>query len=167
MNMQWTRALAFACGLGILITAAAGQPPAMESDHTALSPGDLKWMPAPPILPKGVQIAVLTGNPYAEGFCTVRLKIPAHTTFAPHWHPTAESFTILSGKLFVGMGDSVDREHSKAMGAMGFVTMPALHHHYVYTGGEGAILDLTFYGPFQIHYVNPADDPSKQSAVSP
>ncbi len=167
MNRNWIRVLTLACGLGILIAAAAAQPPAMESGNTVLSPGDLKWMPAPPVIPKGVQIAVLSGNPFAEGFSTVRLKIPPNTVFAPHWHPTAESFTVLSGKVFVGMGDSVDREHSKAMGAMGFVVMPAMHHHYVYTEGAGAVIDLSFYGPFQIHYVNPADDPSKQSAVSP
>lgn len=63
-------------------------------------------MPAPPVLPKGVQIAVLRGNPFAEGVSTVRLKIPAHTVIAPHWHPTIESFSVLQGKFFVGMGDS-------------------------------------------------------------
>lgn len=167
MNRNWKRVFALACGLGILIAAAAAPPPAMESGNTVLSPGDLKWMPAPPILPKGVQIAVLSGNPFAEGFCTVRIKIPANTTFAPHWHPTAESFTVLSGKMFVGMGDSVDREHSHPLGAMGFAAMPAMHHHYVYTEGAGAVIDLSFYGPFQIHYVNPADDPSKHSMESP
>lgn len=167
MNTTWTRILALACGLGILITAAAAQPPAMESDHTALSPGDLKWMPAPPVLPKGVQIAVLSGNPFAEGFSTVRLKIPPHTTFAPHWHPTAESFTVLKGMLRLGMGEKMDRSTARMLPAMGFASMPAIHPHYVYTEGEGAVIDLSFYGPFQIHYVNPADDPSKQSVASP
>lgn len=157
------------CALGSALAIAAPPPPqaTAEPAHAYLSPSDLKWMPAPPVLPKGVQVAVLSGNPFAEGFSTVRLKIPPNTVFAPHWHPTAESFTVLTGKLFVGMGDSVDREHSKAMGAMGFVALPALHHHYVYTDGAGAVIDLSFYGPFQIHYVNPADDPSKQSVASP
>ncbi|HEX5489621.1 MAG TPA: cupin domain-containing protein [Rhodanobacteraceae bacterium] len=166
MNTHWTRVLALACGLGILVTANAAQPPAMEADHTALSPGDLKWMPAPPVLPKGVQMAVLSGNPSAEGFTIVRLKIPAHTTFAPHWHPTAESFTVLQGSLHFGMGDKVDKSAAKMLPTMGFASMPATHHHYVYTEGEGAVIDLSFYGPFQIHYVNPADDPSKQSMAS-
>jgi hypothetical protein len=167
MNTKWTRVLAVAFGLGILITAAAAQPPATESDHTALSPDDLKWMPAPPVLPKGVQIAVLSGNPFAEGYSTVRLKIPPHTTFAPHWHPTAESFSVLQGSIHLGMGDKVDKSAARVLPAMGFASMPATHHHWVYTEGEGAVIDLSFYGPFQIHYVNPADDPSKQSMASP
>lgn len=119
-------------------------------------------MPAPPVLPKGVQIAVLSGNPFAEGFSIVRLKIPPHTVFAPHWHPTAENFTVLKGRFFVGAGDSVDKSRAGAVGAMGFVSLPAMHHHYAFTEGEGTVIDLSFYGPFQIHYVNPADDPSKQ-----
>jgi hypothetical protein len=47
---------------------------------------------------------------------------------------------------------------------MGFASMPALAHHYAYTEGEAVVLDLSFYGPFQIQYVHPADDPSKPSS---
>lgn len=163
MHTKWTRLFALAFGLGILVSATAAQPPGEESDHTVLSPGDLKWMPAPPVIPKGVQIAVLSGNPFAEGYSTVRLKIPPNTTFAPHWHPTAESFTVLTGSLHVGMGDTVDRAGARELPAMGYASIPATHHHYAFTGDEGAVIDLSFYGPFQIYYVNPADDPSKNA----
>jgi len=165
MNMKLRLAAPLMCLLGFMLGAAiaAAQSPAAETSHTALAPDDLKWMPAPPVLPKGVQIAVLSGNPFAEGFSTVRLRIPPHTTFAPHWHPTAESFTVLKGPFYVGMGDKVDNTKAKALPAMGYVSLPATHHHYAYTEGESAIIDLSFYGPFQIHYVNPADNPSKKS----
>lgn len=141
---------------------ALGAPasPAAAGHATRHAPGDLKWMPAPPVLPKGVELAVLAGNPFAEGFCTLRLKIPPHTVFAPHWHPTAESFSVLRGSIYVGAGDKMDRSQATKMPAMSFVSLPAMHHHYVYTGDEGVVIDLSFYGPFQIHYVNPADDPS-------
>lgn len=164
MNTKWPRgaALAFLLGLTLCATVAIAQPPAAEPDHAALTPADLKWMPAPPVIPKGVQIAVLNGNPFAEGFSTVRLKIPPHTTFAPHWHPTAESLTVLDGPLFIGMGDKVEKARATPAPAMGFVSLPAMHHHYAYTEDEGALIDLSFYGPFQIVYVNPADDPSRQ-----
>lgn len=145
-----------------LATASAAQATAADAGAAALAPADLKWMPAPPVLPKGVQIAVLRGNPFAEGMSTVRLKIPPNTVFAPHWHPTTESFTVLSGKFFVGMGDKVDKSKAEALPPMSFASMPAVHHHYAYTGSEPVMIDLSFYGPFQITYVNPADDPSKK-----
>ncbi|MGH8192649.1 MAG: cupin domain-containing protein [Rhodanobacteraceae bacterium] len=156
--------LALAALLAGTAVATGGTPHAAAPmpDSAMLAPAELKWMPAPPVLPKGVQIAVLRGNPFAEGMSTVRLKIPPHTVFAPHWHPTTESFTVLAGKFFVGMGDHVDKSTAKALPAMGFASMPATHHHYAYTGNEAAIIDLSFYGPFQIYYVNPADDPSKR-----
>jgi hypothetical protein len=164
MNTKFRLAIPLACLLGLTLgaTIATAQSPAPEPDHTALTPGDLKWMPAPPVLPKDVQIAVLSGNPFAEGFSTVRLKIPPHTTFAPHWHPTAESFSVLRGTFYVGMGDKVDKSKAKALPPMGFASLPAMHHHWVYSGDQEVVIDLSFYGPFQIHYVNPADDPSRQ-----
>lgn len=164
MNTRLRRAVWLACLLGFMLgsAAAAAQMAPAGTDHAALAPGDLKWMPAPPVIPKGVQIAVLSGNPFAEGFSTIRLKIPPHTTFAPHWHPTAESFSVLRGRLYLGMGDKVDKSNAKALPPMGFASLPAMHHHWVYSGDEEVMIDLSFYGPFQIHYVNPADDPSRK-----
>ncbi|MBS0382665.1 MAG: cupin domain-containing protein [Proteobacteria bacterium] len=153
--------LMLSLSLGLLASTVEAQPPVAATEHAVLVPADLKWMPAPPVLPKGVQIAVLRGNPFAEGFATVRLKIPPHTTIAPHWHPTVESFTVLKGELFVGMGDRIDKAGAQPLPAMAFASMPAMHRHYAYTGNEVAIIDVSFYGPFQIHYVNPGDDPSK------
>lgn len=163
MNTKCRLAIPLACLLGLVpvATITAAQPPAAEAEHAVLTPADLKWMPAPPVLPKGVQIAVLRGNPFAEGVATVRLKIPPHTTIAPHWHPTLESFSVLQGTFHVGMGDHVDKSRATALPAMSFASMPAVHHHYAYTGSEPVMIDLSFHGPFQIYYVNPADDPSK------
>lgn len=164
MNMKWRLAAPLACLLGLALGAgiAAAQPPAAEPGHAGLTPADLKWAPAPPVIPPGVQLAVLRGNPYAEGIFAIRLKIPPHYTFPPHWHPTEESFSVLSGTFFIGTGDNLDRSKAKALPAMSFAAMPATHHHYAYTENQGAVIDLTGYGPFQIYYVNPADDPSKK-----
>lgn len=148
--------------LAVGTAAAAGSGPAV-SHHVQLAPDDVHWMPAPPVLPPGAKFAVLMGNPSEEGLFAVRLRFPAHYTIAPHWHPTTESFTVLKGKLLLGMGDTVDKSRAKSVPAGGFVSLPALGHHYVYTGDEEAVIDLFAYGPFQIYYVNPADNPAKRS----
>ncbi len=161
MNMKRCLIALLLLSLALPPLACAAPPPGEAPDYTALTPGDMKWMPAPPVLPEGVQIAVLRGNPFAEGFATVRLKIPPHTMFAPHWHPTAESFSVLSGTFYLGMGDSIDKSRAQALPPMSYASMPAMHHHYAYSGDKTVVIDLSFYGPFQIHYVNPADDPSR------
>lgn len=49
---------------------------AAPATHVMLSPGDLKWGPAPPVLPAGAQVAVLDGDPFKPGFFSIRLKMP-------------------------------------------------------------------------------------------
>ena len=56
-----------------------------------------KWGPAPPFVPPGAQIAVLAGNPMANGPYTVRLKFPAGYAVAAHSHPTDENVVVVSG----------------------------------------------------------------------
>lgn len=167
MNTRSRRAALRACllGLGLALdaTIVVAQPPAAEAVHAALAPADMKWTPAPPVIPPGVQLAVLRGDPSKEGIFTIRLKIPPHYTFMPHWHPTEESFSVLSGTLFLGMGDTLDKSKARALPATSFAAMPGVHHHFAYTEGRGAVIDLTGYGPFQIYYVNPADDPTKSA----
>ena len=70
----------------------------------------VKWGPAPPFFPAGAKFAVLQGDPSAAGEYTVRLRMPAGYVIAPHWHPTDEHVTVVSGTMLLGMGDQVDRE---------------------------------------------------------
>jgi hypothetical protein len=56
---------------------------AQTKQHTAMTPAELKWGPAPPALPPGAQIAVLDGDPGKDGFFTLRLKFPDGYKIAP------------------------------------------------------------------------------------
>src|ERR1700738_1953832 len=70
------------------------------------SSSELKWGPAPPVVPSGAQAAILAGDPFKDGDAyTLRLKMPDGYRVAPHWHPTDENITVLSGTLGAGMGD--------------------------------------------------------------
>jgi hypothetical protein len=53
--------------------------------------------PPPPIFPADAKFAVIDGDPAANGLVTVRLMMPAGYKIAPHWHPTDEHITVLSG----------------------------------------------------------------------
>ena len=120
---------------------------------------EIKWGPAPPVLPAGAKMAVLTGDPAGNGFVTVRLKMPAGYKIPPHWHPTDEHVTVLSGSLAIGMGDTLDKKQSKLLKVGGYGVAPANMHHFAWTPA-GATIELSLMGPLQVTYVNPADDPS-------
>jgi quercetin dioxygenase-like cupin family protein len=129
------------------------------SEHHMLASGSaVKWGPPPAVLPPGAQFAVIDGDP-AKGPLTVRIKMPAGYKIPPHWHPTDEHVTVLSGTLGIGMGDKLDPEHGQMLKVGGYAVAPASAHHFAWTT-SGAIVQVHMNGPFGITYVNPADDPS-------
>ena len=137
--------------------ARAGEP----SSHTMMTPDQIKWGEAPPVLPAGAKLAVMTGDPSKEGgIYVLRLKMPANYKIAAHTHPVEEHVTVLSGAFLMGMGDKLDATKTKAFPAGSFATMPANVAHYAVTKKE-TIIEIAGVGPFAMTYVNPADDPSK------
>jgi quercetin dioxygenase-like cupin family protein len=128
-----------------------------------LNTADLKWGAAPPGLPAGAQLAVLSGDPGKEGMFTIRLRFPANYAVAPHHHPTDELVTVIDGQMSIGMGDALDKPKAATLNQAGYVALPANMNHYAFTD-NGATIQITSHGPFQIIYVNPADDPRSAKA---
>ncbi|HET7618449.1 MAG TPA: cupin domain-containing protein [Vicinamibacterales bacterium] len=147
-------------GLVALAAALAASPAFAQQTHTIVPAGKVQWGPAPPALPAGAQIAVLGGDPGKSGPVTLRLKFPADYRVPPHWHSMTENVTVLSGTLYVGMGDALDREASDALAPGGFVSLPAKMHHFAWTNSP-TVVQITLEGPFDIFYVNPTEDPQR------
>jgi quercetin dioxygenase-like cupin family protein len=144
-----------------ILVAAAAPSVLLAADMPApVQPDEIKWGPAPPVLAPGAQMAVLAGDPAGTGLITLRLKMPAGYRIAPHWHPTDEHVTVISGSFAIGMGDTLDTKKSKTLTAGGYGIAGANMHHFAWTK-TGAVVQVNLMGPFQITYVNPADDPSK------
>lgn len=58
---------------GTVFAASAG---AQGGGHSFITPTDIKWGGAPPMLPKGAKIAVLQGDPGKTGPFVIRLLAP-------------------------------------------------------------------------------------------
>ena len=144
--------------LGLVITAA---PAAAQDQHIVVPAEKVQWAPAPPILPAGAQISVLEGNPSEKGPITLRLKLPANYKIPAHWHSMKERVTVLSGTFYVGMGDKIDQAASQTLHTGGFVMLPAKMHHYAWVKTP-AVVQINLEGPFDLFYINAADDPTKQ-----
>ncbi|MEX0878722.1 MAG: cupin domain-containing protein [Thermoanaerobaculia bacterium] len=146
--------------LGVLAFSLA-TPAAFAQQHVIETLAEAKWGPAPPFLPPGAQMEVLGGNPMGDSLFSLRLKFPAGYRIPAHSHPKDEHVTVLSGTLFMGMGDKLDTAAGKALGVGDFGLMPANANHFAYTKQETMIL-LHGQGPVEFRYVNPADDPRNQ-----
>jgi hypothetical protein len=139
---------------------------AKKADAHAMSvnAAEIKWGPAPPDLPKGAEVAVLHGDPSKKAPFTLRLKMPAGYKIPPHWHSNDEQLTILSGTLLLHMGDTMDAP-ATSLAAGGFHFLPGKMHHAAEAKAE-TIVQLDGTGPFDIHYLNPADNPNPAAAAN-
>ena len=136
---------------------------AQEAGSMVLVPSGaaVPWQNDPPGLPKGAQIAVLAGDPGKPGPFVLRVRFPPGTVVAPHRHAPAENLTVLSGDLYHGMGEKLDKAHGDWLQPGGFVFLPAMMPHSVWTAGAESVVQVTGTGPFGPLYVNPDADPSR------
>ncbi|WP_460449097.1 cupin domain-containing protein [Alsobacter sp. SYSU BS001988] len=132
---------------------------AQDAGHVT-NPDKMKWSAAPPFLPKGAQLVVLSGDPAKEGIFTVRLKFPANYKVPPHTHPTDELITVIDGDFAAGMGEKLDAKAAAKVAEGGFVQMPAKMAHFAMSQ-SGAIIQINGMGPLKIDYIDPKDGPSK------
>ena len=151
--------------LGVLTALATGPVLAGPADTMVLlqDSAAAHWAAAPASLPKGIQISLLMGDPSKPGPFVLRLKIPANTVIAPHTHATPETVTVLTGGLDHDMGETLDKRRGQHLETGGFVYLPADMPHSLWTAAQAAEIEVSGTGPFGLHYVNPADDPSKKS----
>jgi quercetin dioxygenase-like cupin family protein len=112
----------------------------------------LAFRPAPPGLPKGVELAVLEGDPQQPGIFTLRLKAPPGFLLPPHTHPVDERVTVLSGSISVGFGTKLSRSSARKFTAGAFYVNPPGVPHYVFSD-EGAIVQITGLGPWKVEPV--------------
>lgn len=135
----------------VLVTAGAAIAASMAP--TIVISGQEKWSAGTGMM-KGAQVAVLAGDPTKSGLYIVRIKVPAGTVFGAHYHDDTENVTVISGTLWVGIGDKVNKSAMKPLTAGSFVHVPAKLHHYAMTKTT-TVIDITGIGPETMMAVKP------------
>ena len=115
-------------------------------------PEGILWIDAPPSLPPGAMISVLEGNPQQEGIFTMRVKFPPYYKLPAHTHPKDERVTVLEGAVFVGFGNAIDTANAQKFTVGSYYLNPVNEAHYVFTGEEGVIFQVTSLGPWGLVY---------------
>jgi quercetin dioxygenase-like cupin family protein len=154
-------ALIAALAVVFSLTRLAGQSPADTTHSTEMRlhvPAGIEWKAGPAALPLGAKMAVLEGDPTKEGPFVVRFQFPDGYHVAQHTHPKTERVTVISGTLHLATGEALDRNSAKKLPAGSFGYWPAGMKHTAWSEGD-TVIQLHGVGPWQINYVNPADDP--------
>ncbi|PYI99934.1 MAG: hypothetical protein DMF00_09485 [Verrucomicrobia bacterium] len=142
----------------IVLQARLSAEETQSADMRLYPPTTIEWRQGPAALPAGAKMAALEGDPTKEGPFVVRFQFPAGYHIAPHTHPKMERVTVISGTLYLASGEALDRNSAKSLPAGSFGFWPAGMKHTAWSEGE-TIIQLHGIGPWQINYVNPADDP--------
>ena len=145
--------------LTLLVLTAITATTAVAQQFHIVRAAAIAWGPAPDTLPKGAQFALISGDPVKPGPFAFRLKMPPGYTVLPHTHPAAEAITVISGRLYHGMGKTFDRAAGQAVAQGDFVYLPPEMPHAVWTTNAPAIIQVNGTGPFTIRYIRPQDDP--------
>jgi quercetin dioxygenase-like cupin family protein len=149
----------FALLLAVALSATRSSGEEPQSGDMRLYPATtIEWKAGPAALPAGANMTVLEGDPTKEGPFVVRFRFPEGYHVPPHTHPKTERVTVISGTLLLATGEALDRNSAKKLPAGSFGYWPAGMKHTAWSEGE-TVIQLHGVGPWQINYVNPADDP--------
>jgi quercetin dioxygenase-like cupin family protein len=164
--MKTTAAFALATLLMLLVPEARSFAEETQSlDMRFYPPTSIEWKSGPAALPPGAKVAALEGDATKEGPFVVRLQFPDGYHIPPHTHPKTERVTVISGTMLLAMGENLNRGAAKTLSAGTYAFWPAGMKHTAWFQGE-TVIQLHGIGPWQINYLNPADDP-RNSKKSP
>jgi len=151
----------------VLALVGLSEPANAQHAHVIQSVNEAQWGPAPPFIPAGAQLAVLSGDPTKAGPYSVRLKFPANYTIPAHSHPTDENVVVVSGAVTFGMGDTLVKNAAtnKTVSVGGYFLASTGMNHFAYTTQESTIV-LYGQGPVEFKYVKASDDPRNMKMTS-
>ncbi|MCL4765927.1 MAG: cupin domain-containing protein [Hyphomicrobiaceae bacterium] len=137
-------------------------PASAQDGSRIVTPQEIEWGAGPASLPAGAQGALLYGDPGKEGPFALRLRLPKGYAIPPHSHPMPEIVTVISGTFRLGMGETSDPSKARPLPAGSFFAMPPGMNHFA-SNDEETIVQLNSVGPWNITYVDPKDDPRRQT----
>jgi len=130
------------------------------NDQNNGSAANEKWEKGPDFLESGAEMQPLEKETKEKGMSSIKIKLPEGYKIPPHWYKDKVRIDVLSGVLYMGSGDRLDKENAKPVKAGNFRVLPPEMHSYGFVDGP-AIIKLTTVAPWDIKYVNPKDDPRK------
>lgn len=135
-------------------SAAPGSSAAPGGTATMVFDPDQAQFSAPPDslgMPKGITMALVSGDPTKPGLFSVLLKLPADLMIPAHWQSTDVDFVVLRGTYQVGNGDAFDASKLQGINPGQLVHVPAQSHQFGQAKGATVVL-LYGVGPLSVNW---------------
>ena len=144
------RVLAVLCAVLAAILTGVPTLQAQDAEGNVFHLGDaLPWgEPA-----NGMRVLTLYGDPYHEGEpFAFRLEVQPGFEMGPHTHPITEHLTVLSGRFFVGIGETMDREAATGYGPGSYIAIAAGVPAFMWAEEE-TVVQVHGVGPLVTEYI--------------
>ncbi|SRR5713226_8352398 len=129
----------------------------MMTGMVTVNAADLKWVPAE-ALPPGGMMAVIREDPATKAVDFL-LKVAKDYHIPKHWHSPNERVTIIEGTFTT---ETEGKKDTLTKG--GYMYLPGKTVHEAWVKGKTMML-VSGDGPFDVNYVNPADEPATYKAM--
>ena len=138
---------------------------AQEPEHVIVRPDDVPWGRPHRHYLLVRKVARISGGPSKRGEPYVfRARLSGGCRVPPHWHPMDEHVTVIQGVLRLGFGTTFDAGATRELPAGSHAMLPKNASHWSVMKGE-AILQFHGIGPYDVAYVNAADEASSRGTV--
>lgn len=145
------------CALAAVVLVLGSVMPAAAEDAKSgglvANPSGFLWEDAPPAFPRGAQVARLSGDPARAAPFAVMIRLPGGYDLPPHWHDQDRQLLVVSGRLFVGVGGSVDLDHAERAKAGSYLFIPAKTRHWLRARTK-TMFEMHGVGPLDIRFVD-------------
>lgn len=125
---------------------------AETTQQIVLKAQDVRYVPGPPALPAGTEVAVLEGDPTKAGPYVQRARFPDGARIQPHTHPGVERVSVLEGTFYLGFGERFAEETAQALPAGSHFVIPPNTPHFAHVQGR-TVVQVHETGPSVINYV--------------
>ena len=149
--MTTLRSLAWMGVLAALVTLGSTLARAQQDGFIRIAPDEVQFKGDS----KGIQQAVLYGDPAKPGLYVIRVKFPPGVMSRPHTHNTDRMVIVVKGPWFTGTSKVFDPATTVPVPTAGFMIHPAGAVHYDGAKGEEVIVQITGMGPVVTTPVQP------------
>jgi quercetin dioxygenase-like cupin family protein len=128
-------------------------PASAQIKFPTVTPEEVQWRDVPNV--KGLQTAIVAGDPTKPGVYVQRVKFSPGTMTRPHFHPEDRYAVVLKGTWWVGTGSEFEPGKTVATKTGTFMKHPAGEHHYDGAKDEEVIVQIIGVGPSATTLLHP------------
>jgi quercetin dioxygenase-like cupin family protein len=149
---------AFFCTEEVALVPTAGAHQLGQEAFRAILPEDVDWKPFP-VFPPSVRLAVVVGQPSEPDPYTIRVKASHGAKLMPHEHPENRVYTVMSGVVYIGLGEEFDPSKLEAYPPGAVIVLPGNTPHSQRASSGESVTQITAIGPLGLEYLRATDDP--------